>query len=143
MRVMKSRAFRVPPTLGLPERRKAYIRAACRPKIVLETCKTLFPKGTVSRHRRWQLFGTGARLQRTIVGLLRGGRGAPHGAPRGNPGARAREERGMASAGHWSGAVSASSCDGEALSCCICLVWDLVFDSFGGPGGSSELAKVI
>ena len=30
---------------------------------------------------------------------------------------RAREGRGMASAGHWSGAVSASNCDDEAFSC--------------------------
>ena len=56
---------------------------------------------------------------------------------------RAREETGMASAGHWSGAVSASISDDEAFSRCISLVWGLFLNRFGGPGGSLELAKVI
>ena len=46
---------------------------------------------------------------------------------------RACEERGMASAGHCSGAVPASNCDDEAFSCCICSILGSVFEQFLGP----------
>ena len=138
MRVMKSRAFPVPPTAGLPERTKAYIRAARRPTIVLETCKTLPPTATFYPGiAAGNFLATASGFSEPSWGFF----GAVAGHPtehRGTTLGRAREERGMASAGHWSGAVSASSCDGEALSCCISLVWDLFLHRFGGPGGSSE-----